>query len=374
MRILQINTNFRAGGIQRHILDLTAFLQAAGQEVTLAGDLGEWALAKDDPGFVPLELNRVSALGGSMFGRIAALMPIVRQLRNTLKQRRIQLVHAHETAPALVAGLARTGLNIPMILTYHGSEPGRIASVARLARRFADLTVSPSRTSLDHLIDFGVAREKTQVIGLGVKPLPPVDVKDVAAYRAQLLGGKGRYLVSSLSRLAPQKGIDMMIEVARKVADRRKDVVFAVGGHGPLARHVEQWALITGVSERVKFLGPVSRVERLLAASDLYLLTSRWEALPISIFEAFQSALPVVATDCGGVRELVDDRVGRMLQVGDVAGLAEAVLELIEDDELRRRLGQNALALSRDERFSSPAVHRSFLELYRGMIDGGLNN
>lgn len=370
MRILQVCTNFKPGGIQRHALDLTQDLRGRGHTVVLGGDRGDWCPDDSDPNFVHLELNQVAGSGGSVFKRISEILPVAKKLRRTLKDKKIQLLHAHETAPAIVARIATFGLNIPVVLTYHGSEPDREASVARIAKRCADLTVSPSRTSLDHLIAKGLPAEKTRVIGLGVHPLPEVSEQHVSELRTTLLGKNGRYLISSLSRLAQQKGIDMMIEVARKISDQRKDVVFAIGGHGPLSDMVKSWTEVTGVSDNVKFLGPVSDVATVLAASDLYLLTSRWEALPISIVEAFRSALPVVATDCGGVKELVDPSVGFVLPVGDTNAIADAVLKVINDTEMRARMGQAALKLSGQDRFSPPAVHKSFEAMYEEIIAG----
>ncbi len=373
MRIIQICTNFRPGGIQRHVLDLTNDLSERGHQVALAGDHGDWCPDDSDPNFEHLSLDKIAAGQDGVFKRLSEILPVARKLRQALKKHNIQLVHSHETAPAIVARLATMGLNIPVIFTYHGSEPEREASVARTAKRCADMTISPSRTSLESLISKGLTREKTHVIGLGVHKLPKVSKEHVAELRKSLLGKKGRFLISSLSRLDQQKGIDMMIEVARKISDKRDDVVFAIGGHGPLSDIVESWAEVTGVSENVKFLGPVDDVASVLMASDLYLLTSRWEALPISIVEAFQTGLPVIATDCGGVKELVDPSVGCVLQVGDTRAIAVAVLEMIDNTTKREKMGLAAKKLSREARFSPQAVHESFEKLYREMIETSLS-
>lgn len=370
MRILQVCTNFRPGGIQRHALDLSRDIRGRGHRVILAGDRGDWCPDDSDPDFKHLALDNIAAGQGGVFKRISEILPVARKLRATLKQNNIELIHSHETAPLIVARLAAFGLNIPIIFTYHGSEPEREASVSRTARRCADMTVSPSRTSLEALISRGLPSEKTRVIGLGVHKLPDVSQETVSKLRKSLLGKKGRFLISSLSRLDQQKGIDMMIEVARKISDKRDDVVFAIGGHGPLSDIVQSWADVTGVSENVKFLGPVNDVASVLSASDLYLLTSRWEALPISIVEAFQTGLPVIATDCGGVKELVSKEVGILLQVGDTNAISNAVMDLINDQQKRKKMGESALELSRNKRFSPKAVHESFEALYREMIDG----
>ncbi len=373
MRILQLSTNFRIGGIQRHILDLSEYLRSRGHGVVLGGGEGEWRPENDDPPFELLDFDGVAAEGGSVFSRVARLLPVARRMRRILRRHRIQIIHAHETAPVIVARLAAARSGIPIVFTYHGSDPEREASVAHTARRCAALTVSPSRTALRKLVAHGLPEERTRVIGLGVHRPGPIPPERVARVRQKLLrglpgSGEGGILVSSLSRLDQQKGIDIMIEVARKIAAQREDVRFVVAGGGPLDGLVQRWADVLGVSDHVSFLGHVGDIPALLAASDIYLLTSRWEALPISIVEAFQQGLPVVATDCGGVRELVDPAVGAVVPVGDSAAIARALLRLIEDEGLRRKQGQNALALSRSRRFSPDAVHAGFEALYRDML------
>lgn len=368
MRILQVCTNFRPGGIQRHVLDLTADLRARGHQVTLAGDGGDWAAAAGTGDFAPLALNAVAGIGGSVPRRIIALAGCAHTLRRVIRSRRIELIHAHETAPVLTARLAALGLGIPLAMTFHGAAPARERSVARIGRLCADLVISPSRTSLEALIARGLPAARARHIGLGIAPMPDLPGAEVAALRAALLGPRPGPLIFSLSRLQEQKGIDVMVAVARRVAAECPGAVFAVAGGGPLSGTVGGWAEAAGVADTMRFLGPVSTVPLHLKAADIFLLTSRWEALPISIVEAFRAALPVVATDCGGVHELVDDRVGALLPVGDAEAIAAALLGLIRDDGARRAKGAAALARSHEARFDPGAVHAAFEALYAGMI------
>ncbi len=367
MRILQVCTNFLMGGIQRHVLELTVFLHEHGHTVVLAGDDGEWRPDGVNE-FELLPLNDVAAMGGSIFSRLSRIWPVARAMRRALIKHKIEIIHTHETAPLIVAKLAAFGLGIPIVFSYHGSERERIAGVAKTARRCADATISPSHASLGGLIDRGLPASKGQVVGLGLRPLSVVPEGAAAEIRKRLLGDNGRFLISSLSRIDTQKGIDIMIEVARKVRDVRGDVIFAIGGNGPLNDLVPRWADVAGVSDSVIFLGYTSEVAELLAASDLYLLTSRWEALPVSIAEAFQCGVPVIATDCGGVRELVDDKVGRLLPVGATNQIAEAILTLLDDDELRGELGRNALLRSQDPSFTPRTAQLQIEKIYQTLL------
>ena len=270
----------------------------------------------------------------------------------------------HETAPLAVAWLATRGLRKPILYTYHGAFAGRMKVLARLVRTMADFVISPSRTSLGTLVEHGVSAKRAHALGLAVKPLPPVDAGEVAELRRQLLGVEGTRLVLSLSRLSEQKALDAMVRVAREASLRFPGLRIVVGGSGPLEEQLKALAKAEGVEQVIRFVGLVKNAPLYLAASDLYLLTSRWEELPISIVEALRAGLPVIATDTGGVSELVDDQVGRLCKVNDEQALAGALVMLCEDDQLREWLGCNALERSREDRFSAGPVYGSYERLY----------
>ncbi len=365
LRLLELATNFRPGGIQRHVLDLTEDLRGLGHQVTLAGDGGDWS----DANQIRIPLNTVSAHGGALLKRVSAIWPCVRGLRRAIKADGIQLVHAHETAPAIVARLATLGLNVPVVMTFHGSAPSREVSVARTARWCADMTISPSRDGIDRLVSHGLKPEKGRAMGLGVSPMPDVPPETASALRAQLLDGREGPLILSLSRLDVQKGIDVMVDVAARVTAQLPGATFVVAGKGKEDHAVHRWAQEAGVTDAMKFIGSITNVGEHLAASDLFLLTSRWENLPISIVESFRAGVPVIATDCGGVRELVDDHVGALVPVEDAAASAQAILRHLCDPDLLAQAGANALVRSHEDRFTPSKIHENYAALYQEVLD-----
>lgn len=368
MRLMELCTNFRPGGIQRHAMDLAAWLRTQGHRVTLAGTPGAWLEAGGDPDFLALPVHAVGQGGGGVIPRLAALARSAAALRGFVRREGIELIHAHESAPALVARLATLGLNVPVVVTYHGSEPERVGQFGAVARQMTR-TVSVSRRSGEDLVQRGgLPREQLAVIGLGVKPPAEPDPAEVAALRRELLGPDGRILVATVARLAHQKGIDVLVEVVRRTA--RPDIRFVVAGDGPQAELARQWAADAGIADRLIFAGRTDRPELYLKAADLFLLTSRWEALPFSIVEAFQMGTPALATDCGGVAELIDETVGRVLPIGDADAIAAAVLDLASHDEARHALAAAALARSREDRFSPDHIHRQIEGLYRELVGG----
>ncbi len=367
LRILLLCTDFGMGGIARHTLDLQTWLVAQGHQVYLGGTIGEWAGPKTDVDFLDMPTRYVGSDGGNILARLGHIARAAVRMRRWLSKHPVDLIHAHESAPALVADLARKGRNIPLIVTYHGSDPERIRSFGAIARR-ADLVITPSHRSAKSLETMGqVPASKLQVIGLGIKPAPADETVDVAALRKKLLGD-GKHLIVTIARIAHQKGIDILIECVARLKESHPHYRFVVIGDGPLEAEMLALAKRKGVLSHLTFAGRSETPFRYLRAADLKLLTSRWEALPISIVEAFQAGLPVVATDCSGVGELVDERVGRCVPKGDVDAICQAVSQTLEDAKGLQKKSATALKRSHEGRFDPDTINRQFETTYRALI------
>jgi len=369
MRILQLCTRFPPGGIQRHVIDLTLGLRERGHHVAIAGTRGAWMDETIDPDFFPIDVHNVAAEGGPLSRRLWTAVKSGLALRKIVVREQIDLVHAHESAPALVGWVATRRLRRPVVVTFHGAEPERIGEFGRIARMTADLIVTPSRNSAKDLMEKGgVPESKLRVMGLGVQQKPRPAAHEVDALRRELLGDEGRALIVTVARLAHQKGIDILVEAARRALTADPSLRFIVVGDGPQREEAHRWAQEAGVQDQVRFVGHSDNAPLYLAAADLFFLPSRWESLPITIVEAFQQATPVVATDTAGVVELVDASVGRVVPIGDVNAMAHAIIDLTGDPAQLARMAEAALARAAEPRFSPPHVHETFEALYADML------
>lgn len=363
MKILQLNTNFRRGGIQRHTLDLSKWLVASGHDVHLMGARGEWSADLTPDQFTELDLLKVNHEGGALPQRLFNTVKCVWQLRRWLRANPVDVIHAHESAPALVADLARRGLGVPLVVTYHGSTRDRVRQFARIAGR-ADLVVTPSHASARDLVSLGGLPEaQVRVNGLGLQPAPMRDDARVDELRAALLG-QGERLLVTIARLTEQKGIDVLIECIARMKRDHPTYRFVLVGTGALMDEMVALAAEKGVSDVLTFAGQTDRPHDYLYAGDAFLLTSRWESLPFTIPEAFQAGLPVVATACSGVVELVDEAVGQTVPVGDVDAICQAVAGVLSNDATRQALGAAALARSKEPRFDLDWTYSRLLDLY----------
>ncbi len=363
LHVVEMGSQFGMGGITRHILGLSDWLEARNHRITLAGTADIWAGPNRGDGFLNLPTRYVAGEGGSMVNRLRHTASAAWRLRRWLADNPADLIHCHESAPALVANLARTGRRIPVAVTYHGSEPERIAAFGRIAAK-CDLVITPSHRSAEDLAIIGnVPKDKLKVIGLGVSPPPEDSAEEVAKLRAKLLGD-GERLILTLARLQPQKGIDILIDCVIRMKQTHPGYRFVVAGDGPDEAKLHALAQEKGVGKHLKFIGRTDKPIRHLRAADLFLLTSRWEALPFTIAEAFQAGTPAVATACSGVVELIDDSVGAVVPIGDIDAICTAVADVLSEERRLKTLADNALKRSHENRFDPDWVHRQFEKAY----------
>jgi glycosyltransferase involved in cell wall biosynthesis len=165
-----------------------------------------------------------------------------------------------------------------------------------------------------------------------------------------------RPVAIAVGRLTPQKGFDRLIPAFAKVVERHPEWTLRICGGGRLRKELERLVGEHDLANHVTLLGSISDIERQLAASSMFVLSSRFEGLPMAMIEAMSKGLPVVAFDCPtGPAEVVEHgRSGLLVPNGDVEALAAAILELIEDEARRHAYG--AAAAQRAEAFSLPAV------------------
>jgi glycosyltransferase involved in cell wall biosynthesis len=268
------------------------------------------------------------------------------RLFRVMRRERFDLVHAHGTKAGLLGRLAARIARVPVVLfTAHGwaFTEGRaiwqrwlLASVERLAARWSTRIVCVSAHDWRLAQQFGVGGQtQLVVIRNGIKPVDPPRLDADAVRRT--LGVRELPVIVSVGRLASQKDPMTLLDAARRLAAGTVVLV----GDGPLRPTAERYVRRHGLQDRVILAGMRRDVASILAVSDVFVLASRWEGLPLAIIEAMMAGLPVVATRVGGVPELVEDGVtGVIVPPRDSEALAAALRRLLADPGLRSRMGR----------------------------------
>lgn len=167
------------------------------------------------------------------------------------------------------------------------------------------------------------------------------------------------------ARFVDQKDHSTLLRALTRVSG---DWRFVLVGDGPLLHPMQQLAHELGLRDSVSFLGNRSDVPELLADSDIFILSTKWEGLPVSILEAMRAGLPVIATDVGGVSELVlDGTSGYLTRVADERHLAHRIQQLVDSRGLRRQLGMAARNRYTEEFQMDKCISRH-IALYRSCV------
>lgn len=181
--------------------------------------------------------------------------------------------------------------------------------------------------------------------------------------------------VLCVSRLSPEKGVQYLPEVARMVIEASPKVHFVVAGDGPLKAHLAGERERLGLGDQFTLLGALSRAEvlELLQNSDVFLLPSLTEGMPVSVIEAMACGRPIVATAVGGTPELIRHGVsGLLVGPADPGALALALIQLLEDKHLRTEMGQAGRRLFEKGPWTPKTAADTTLRIYDQAIAAAL--
>jgi glycosyltransferase involved in cell wall biosynthesis len=167
-------------------------------------------------------------------------------------------------------------------------------------------------------------------------------------------------------RLERAKGVDLLIEALAQLDNRHFELI--VAGQGSQRAHLEQLTNDRHLSDQVRFVGANHDLSKWMQSADCLVLLSRWEGLPMVVLEAMERGLPVIASDVGGLPEMIIDGVnGYLVSAGNVAALARRLQAIINSPDVLRSLGINARQKIIDG-YSIDRVAQQHLDLYRSLI------
>jgi glycosyltransferase involved in cell wall biosynthesis len=359
-RILLVVTLAETGGAQTYVRALASAL-AGSYDVTVAAH-GEGPLrrALETAGatFVPLrQMRREVGLRDP-----AALVELVLLMRRL----RPHIVHASSSKAGVLGRLAAWLTRVPIrMFTVHGwaftSHAGARSRLYRLAERImrplTTLTICVSESERTAgLAARTCDAERSVVIRTGI----------AAASVPRARPADGGPTIVAVGRLqAPKDAVSLIRALALLRGPFRATLV----GSGPDRRAVEEELLRCGLAGSILLAGERRDVPQILASSSIFVLSSRAEALPVSVLEAMAAGLPVVATRVGGVPELVvDGETGLLVPPADPRALAAALQRLLDEPELRARLGAAGRARV-EKQFALDSFLDAHLDLYRRALE-----
>lgn len=357
IKVLQIITRLNVGGPAQHAVSVAANLNKGSfKSKVIAGITdkheGDMSFVTETHGvsLVPVENLRNEA---GIAGDLVAFWQIYR----ILKKEKPDLVNLHLLKARFFGGMAARLARIPVIVeTFHGNlfegYYGKLTTSAILwVERFLgwsimNRVIAISERQKEELVRYRICPpRKIQVIPLG---LSLSRFLDCSTFRGQLREELGisekTMLIGIVGRLVPIKGLSYLLEAIHKVARvTEKELRLLVIGDGPMREQLESQVSALGLGGKVRFLGWRFDLEKLYADLDIVVLSSLNEGTPFSLIEAMSAGKAVVATSVGGVPDVVEDgRGGLLVPPKNPAAMADAILRLINDVNLRNCLGQQA--------------------------------
>ncbi len=374
LRILFVITSMPIGGAETLLVNLIRRLDGdrfAAEVCCLKepGPLGE-VLAREIPVHSRLLRNKLD-------------LRVFPRLRKLIRQRRIDAVLTIGAGDKMFWGrLAAWTCGVPVIAAALHSTgwPDVIGRLNRCLTPITDAFIGVASAHGRYLVDQErFPPRKVRVIPNGVNTMQFQSRRTWRdAARAELGWSSHTPVVGVVAALRPEKNLRLFLKAAARLAALDEECRFLIVGDGPQRSSLQQAACDLGVMEQVRFLGARSDIPQLLNAMDVFSLTSRMEANPVSILEALACGVPVVATNVGSVKETVrPGETGRLVNSDDDVALAAAWSELLRDDQLRQRLGDNGRRLVR-EHWSLDAMVRGYenliSEIHQSKSGGDLGN
>jgi len=366
MRVLHVYKDYPPvhGGIEHHVRTLASGQAARGHQIeVVVAATGSTSSTTVEEGVRVIRAARLGTFRST---------PISPRLVTTASRRSADIVHLHFPHPPGELSWLLRGFQPPAVISYHADivrqrllawvlSPMKRAVFGRAARIIVS---SPVMTTLSSEIRRN--RDRVRVIPMGIPEPPEVPSDDTELLTLQTRFGSPRVLF--VGRLRHYKGVRHLIDALVHV-----DGFLVIAGDGPLRPELEARVAAKGLGDRVFFLGEVedATLWRLYKAADVFVLPSdsRAESYGLVLAEAMAMGVPVITTEVGTSTSWVNrhGETGLVVPPADPPALAEAVRRLLNDHELRIRMGQAARHRTRSELLADSMIDR-VLETYREIL------
>lgn len=364
MKILYIITKAdEIGGAQIHVRDLARRLHNDGKKVTvIVGEDG--ALVRQLK-----ELHISVRIVENLVRQISPLNDIkaIFNIRKIIKDNSPDIIGLHSSKAGIVGRLAACRLNIPVVFTAHGwafaegiSDKKRklFIFIEKILSPFLDKIITVSEQDKKLALDLGVASSEKQVVIHNGMPDITIKRKDYSdSTKVRLI---------SVARFSEQKDHETLFHALKLISTDNWTLTLV--GKGPKLENIKKLASDLNIANNILFLGERDDVDNLLSESDVFCLITNWEGLPLSIIEAMRASLPVVATDVGGVSELVEHKkTGLLHSPKNIQELANILDTIINDSDLRYKLG-NAGRVKYQNNFTFEHMYYATIDEYNKLI------
>ncbi|CAG9434803.1 TPA: glycosyltransferase family 4 protein [Providencia alcalifaciens] len=349
MKIVYVITKAdEIGGAQTHVRDLAKEFKNEGNEVIIiVGEEGIFTKQLQEISISTIILNDLQR-NISIFKDISCAI----KLRKLIISLNPDIVALHSSKAGIIGRLSLVATKIPVIFTAHGwaftdgipaNKKYIYIFIEKIFSRLADKIITVSNKDKELAIKYKVSSENKQiVIHNGI---PDSIMQKNNAEKNNYNGfDNNKVQLISIARFSKQKDHITLFHALKKIT--YKNWHLKLVGKGPLLDEMIVLSNSLGLSNNITFCGEREDIEHLLVTSDIFLLSTNWEGLPISIIEAMRAGLPIISTDVGGVNELIsDNNNGYLVKSKDSSQLARKIESLLLSKERRETFGMKSREL-----------------------------
>lgn len=362
IKVIHVLSDMKIGGAGSWLLNLLGAIDKERFEIKVV--LPEGSLLNDKLKNLGIDVISISGIKDKSYDPKA-----VRLLYYIFRAEKPDIVHTHAS---LSARIAAKRVESSIINTKHCID-GKVTGIRRFTGayvndRFSDKIIAVSEAVKRNLEENGVPDDKISVIYGGIKPLKILDDKEKNLVRQKWGITEEEIVVGIVARLTEVKGHKVFLDAAEIISRDNANVRFFIAGIGPKEVELRELIKQKGLTDKVVFTGFVDEIYEVFNIIDINVISSLSEALCLSLIEGMSVGKPSVATDTGGIPEVVKDgHNGFLVPVGDASKLADAIIKLIHDPELRRTMGDKGREIM-EKSFTADIMAEKIEELYESVI------
>lgn len=344
IKIAYILPMFAIGGAERIVVDLIKNIDKNKFDIILVclrdneARLSYWKEELEKAG---VRIKMMGVDDGHILHYFLRVIQIFK-LAHFLRKEKIDIVHTHLMSADVIGFLAAKIARIKIIISTEHNEvlvPGIIKrSIKKVTNKFFTRLVAVSDAVKEAVVRLsGAPRKNTIVIRNGIEI-------DKYLFPGRSYDRAGKIIIGAMGRLTKQKGFDLLVAAAAKI--KSDNFIINIAGdrdfHEDLREDLENQIIASGLSEKIKLVGLQKDADAFYRQLDIFVMSSRWEGLPVVLLEAGLSGLPVVVPDIGGITEVIKaEETGLIYKKKDVDAMAKSLELLINNRPERERLGSN---------------------------------
>jgi len=389
MKIVHIITRLIVGGAQENTLITCKVLAQRGHDVTLItgpalGPEGELLTDAKGQGYETVVVDRLRRAINPIND-----VPSYVRIKKLLRQLQPDIVHTHSAKAGILGRFAGYALkdqwaaNRPWVvhgihgLAFHPYQSSLLnkfyIAVERSTAKRTDFFISVADAMTEQATAVAIGKPEQFVTAYSAIDeddfLTPISQQRRQDFRRKHGIAEDAVVLVTIARLFMLKGHEYIVESAKSLAKRFENAVWLFVGDGTLSEHFKQQVRELGLAERIRFTGllPPSEIPLAIQSSDILVHCSLREGLARALPQGMLCGKPAISFDLDGAREVVNERTGRLIEPKNIGHLVEACAELIEDESLRRQLGENGREFVK-EMFSPDRMVDTIEAAYRKLL------